>query len=98
MTINITTPKYLSYFQILLRTKKYYKLKGICNIVEGYEKKYYIFLKKKCIQIQIVKFENEAIDEIQKYLDCVFKDDYIGIQEKYIDVFMLKKARLINLT
>ena len=98
MMINITTPKNLQYFQILLRTKKYYKLRGISNIVEGDEKKYYIFLKKRCVQIQIVNFEKEAIDEIQKYLDCVFKDDYIVIQEKYIDVFVLKKARLINLT
>lgn len=96
--INITTPKYLPYFQILLRTKKYYKLRGVSNIVEGDNKKYYIFLKKRCVQIQIVNFEKEAIDEIQKYLDCVFKGDYIGIQEKYIDVFELKKARLINLT
>lgn len=92
--INITTPKYLPYFQILLRTRKYYKLRGISNIVEGDEKKYYIFLKKRCVQIQIVNFEKEAIDEIQKYLDCVFKDDYIGIQEKYIDVFALKKGKV----
>ena len=61
--INITTPKYLPYFQILLRTRKYYKLRGISNIVEGDEKKYYIFLKKRCVQIQIVNFEKEAIDE-----------------------------------
>ena len=42
MMINITTPKYLPNFQILLRTRKYYKLRGISNIVEDDEKKYYI--------------------------------------------------------
>lgn len=98
MIINITTPNYLSYFQILLRTKKYYKLNSLSNIIKGDGGKYYIFLKKKCIQIQVANFEKEATDEIKKYLDCVFKDDYIGMQEKYIDVFALEKVRLINLT
>ena len=34
MVINITTPKYISLIQILLRTKKYYKLKGLPDVVE----------------------------------------------------------------
>ena len=96
MVINITTPKYISLFQILLRTRKYYKLKGLPDVVEGDEKKYYIFLRKRHIQIEIAN--SETIEEIQKYLDCIFKDDYIGIQEKYADVFELKRARLIKLT
>ncbi len=45
MMINITTPKYLPYFQILLRTRKYYKLRGISNIVEGDEKNIIYFEK-----------------------------------------------------
>lgn len=98
MVINITTPKYISLFQILLRTKKYYKLKGLPDVVEGYEKNYYIFLRKRHIQIEIANSKNETIEEIQKYLDCIFKDDYIGIQEKYADVIELKRARLIKLS
>ena len=69
MVINITTPKYISLIQILLRTKKYYKLKGLPDVVEGYEKKYYIFLRKRHIQIEIANSKNETIEEIQKYLD-----------------------------
>ena len=45
-----------------------------------------------------ITMKNETIEEIQKYLDCIFKDDYIGIQEKYADVFELKRARLIKLS
>ena len=55
-------------------------------------------MRKRHIQIEIANSKNETIEEIQKYLDCIFKDDYIGIQEKYADVFELKRARLIKLS
>lgn len=97
MIINITTPKNLSYIQILLRTKRYYRLRGLPIIIENKEKNYYIFLKKKRIQIEITSLIDGTIDEIQQYLDCIFKDNYVGMQEKHAAMFKLEKARLINL-
>lgn len=99
MIINITPPKSVSFLGILVRTKKYYKLKKFTYVVEGKEKEYYIFLRKKSIQIKIVNPESKIIiEEIQKYLDYIFKDNYIGIQEKYRNIFELKRARLISLS
>lgn len=97
MMINITTPKEISYLRILLRTKKYYHLKGLSDVIEDIEKKYYIFIRKRNIQIKIVCYENTTIDEIENYLDYTFKDNYLGMQKKYSGIIHLKGAKIINI-
>lgn len=97
MMINITTPKGISLFRILLRTKKYYHLKGLSDVIQDSEKKYYIFIRKRSIQIKIVCNENTTINEIENYLDYTFKDNYLGIKEKYASIIHLKGVKIINL-
>lgn len=97
MMINITTPKRMPYFQILLRTKKYYHLRGISDVVEDAAKNYYIFLRKRYIQIKIVNVESETLNEIEKYLDFTFKNNYLGINEQKSTILQLKKVRIIKL-
>lgn len=97
MMINITTPRKMPYFQILLRTKKYYHLKEISDVVEDTAKNYYIFLRKRYIQIKIVHIENETLNEIEKYLDFTFENNYLGISEQHSTILQLKKVRIIKL-
>lgn len=96
MMINITAPKRIPYFQILLRTKKYYRLKKLTDIVEDKTKRYYIFLGQKNIQIKIIESDQEAINDIENYLNYTFKNSYLGIQENYFDVLNLKNVRKIK--
>lgn len=97
MLINITTPRELTYYQIMFRTMKYFHLKSFTNIVEDRTKRYYIFLKRKNIQIKIVNCEDETTKEINNYLDHTFKNSYLGIQEDYFNIFKLKRVRLFKM-
>ena len=97
MLINITTPRGITYYQIMFRTKKYFHLKRFTNIVEDRTKRYYIFLKRKNIQIKIVDCESETAEEITNYLDYTFKNSYLGIQENYFSIFKLKRVRMFKM-
>lgn len=97
MVINITTPKEIPYFHILFRTKRYYHLRRLTDVVEDKSKRYYIFFRKKCIQIKIIDFSSKTIEEIQDFLNYTFKNKYLGIQEKYFGIIELKEVRMIKL-
>ncbi len=97
MLINITTPREITYYQIIFRTMKYFHLKRFTNIIEDKAKRYYIFLKRKNIQIKIVNYKNETTEEINNYLEYAFKNSYLGIQESYFNIFKLKKVRLFKM-
>ena len=97
MMINITTPKTIPYFQILFRTMKYYHLRRLTDVVEDNSQRYYIFLRKKRIQIKIIKSSNKTTEEIQNYLNYTFKNSYLGIQENCFDILDLKQVRKIKL-
>ena len=56
-----------------------------------------IFLRKKSIQIKIIKSSNKTTEEIQNYLNYTFKNSYLGIQENCFDILDLKQVRKIKL-
>lgn len=97
MIINITPPKKIPYLQILLRTKKFYQLNNFYEIVEDKEKRYYIFLKKRIIHINLVKYNEDVIREVQNYLNYTFRNSYIGIESSFFDVLNLKGVQKIKI-
>lgn len=83
MKINITPPKHYSKFYLYRKTKKYMKgeynkLKA-WNVFEGKEKKYYLYITRQNIQIELIDNEKEIVSEIEKYLEFLFYNQYIGI-------------------
>lgn len=97
MLINITIPKKVTYGCLRLRTKKYYNLNNIVNVFGNRSLGYYIFLKKRNLQIQIEKEDRKVIEDIQSYLEYMFKDSYIGIAEEQYEIFDLKGVKKISL-
>lgn len=97
MMINITTPKKIPYFQILLRTMRYYHLRRLTDVVADNSQRYYIFLRKRSIQIKIIESSNKTIEELQNYLNYTFKNNYLGIQERHFELLDLKQVRKVKL-
>lgn len=84
MKINITTPKRYTYFKLLRKTKKYmegdYNKTRAIHIFEGKNKKYYSYIRKGNVQIEVVDDDPETLNEIKKYLEYLFYRQYIGIK------------------
>lgn len=84
MKINITTPKNYTYFRLLIKTKNYmkgdYNKTKAIHIFEGKDKKYYSYIRKGNIQIELVENDLETMHEIKKYLEYLFYRQYIGIK------------------
>lgn len=83
MKINITPPRHYSDFSLHSKTKKYMKgeynkLKA-WNVFEGEKKGYYLYITKKNIQIELIDNEKETVNEIERYLEFLFYDQYIGV-------------------
>lgn len=97
MMINITTPKKIPYFQILLRTKKYYNLERLSDVVEDKTKGYYIFIRKRNIQVKFFRCNDEAVADIENYLNYTFKNSYLGIQENSFDILKLQEVNKIRM-
>ena len=47
MKINIVIPKQTPYIQVLMRTKKYYHLNRITDVIADDHQRYYIFVRKR---------------------------------------------------
>ena len=97
MIINITVPKKTSYLYVLFKTKKCFHLKHVSNIVEGDLKGYYIFIRRRSIQIQIINNNTETVNRVKKYLECIFEGGYLGISENYFDVLELEGVKKIRI-
>ena len=95
MKINIALPKYIPYLIILFKTKKYFNLKKMTDVIETESKNYYIFLRKRSIQIKIIDNGKSTIQEIEQYINYLFKNSYIGIDEKHTDIINLKGVRKV---
>lgn len=84
MKINITTPKKYTYLKLLWKTKSYmegdYNKTKAIHIFEGKNKKYYSYIRKGNVQIELIESDPETIDEIKKYLEFLFCCQYIGIK------------------
>lgn len=82
MIIKIIPPKGYSYRKIVYLTKKYLGDKNFWQrktIYIGENGGYYAWLKKRCIQIDIIHDTEYNYKEIEKYLEYLFANTYIGI-------------------
>ena len=84
MEINITAPKKYTYFKLLRKTKNYmegdYNKTKAIHIFEGKNKKYYSYIRKGNVQIELIEDDPETINEIKNYLEYLFYRQYIGIK------------------
>ena len=84
MKINITTPPNYTYNKLLRKTRNYmegdYNKTKALHVFEGKNKKYYSFIRKGMVQIELVDSDPETIYEIKKYLEFLFYQQYIGIE------------------
>ena len=97
MNVNVVMPKLIPYIQVLFRTKKFYKLTHITNVVADDKQRYYIFLRKRNMQIKIVETGDETFYEIQKYLTYTFKNSYLGIHGDVLEKIQLPEVRTIRM-
>lgn len=94
MKINITPPKYYLDFCLRSKTKKY--LKGEYNklkawdLFEGERKGYYLYITKRNIQIELIENCKETVNDIERYLEFMFCNLYIGVSFEGIDNIQLK--------
>ena len=84
MKINITAPKKYTYFKLLRKTKTYmqgdYNKTKAIHIFEGKIKKYYSYIRKGNVQIELIEDDPETINEIKNYLEYLFYRQYIEIK------------------
>lgn len=87
MKINVTVPKSYSYFYLVHKTRKFMKgdNKKAVHVFEGKDKKYYSYIQKQSVLIDIVENDPEIIEDIKKYLEYLFNEKYIGISFIGID-------------
>lgn len=103
MKINVTPPKHYLDFYLRSQTKKY--LKGEYNklkawdVFEGERKGYYLYLTKRNIQIELIDNRKETINDIEKYLEFLFCNQYIGVSFEGNDTihFELEKVKCFYL-
>lgn len=94
MKINITPPRYYLDFFLHTKTKKY--LKGNYNklkawdVFEGERKAYYLYITKRNIQIELIDNCERTINDIEKYLEFMFYNSYIGISFEGVDKIQFK--------
>ena len=94
---NLIPPRGTSYMKILFRTKLYYHLRRLTDVVENDTQGYYVFIRKKNIQIKIIDDKKETIEKVEKYLDYAFENSYLGIQKKDYDILQFEKVRKIQI-
>ena len=84
MKISIATPKGYTYFKLLKKTKKYmegdYNKTKAIHVFEGKNKKYYSYVRKGNVQIEVIEYDSETLDEIKEYLEYLFYQQYIGVK------------------
>ena len=93
MKINITTSKKYTYFKLLRKTRNYmegdYNKTKAVHIFEGKNKKFYSYIQKGNVQIEVVEDNPETLNEIKKYLEYLFYQQYIGIKFEGISKIQL---------
>ena len=97
MIISITPPKQISFVRMLMKTKKFYSMSNYQTVVVGKSKDYYIFLRKYNLQLQIINDNQKTMQEIQKYLEYMFQNTYIGIPEKFYDILNLQGVEKVKM-
>lgn len=97
MKINVTPPKKYAYFKMWRKTKNYmkgdYNRTKAIHVFEGKNKKYYSYIRKGHIQIEVVENDSDTINEIKRYLEYLFYRQYIGIK---MDEILKKELVLEN--
>lgn len=103
MKINVTPPNRYSNLYLHSKTKKYmkgeYNKIKAWNVFEGEKKGYYLYITKKNIQIELINDRKETVNNIEKYLEFLFSNQYIGISFEGIDPiqFDMKKVKCFYL-
>lgn len=98
MNIRITLPKRYSYIKLRKKTFKYFKIEYKYRkdkIIEDKNKKYYIFLFKNYLGIDV--YDETALKEIKSYLEFLFKGTYIGITNNEKIDLSLENVKVFNL-
>lgn len=94
MKINITPPRHYSGFYLHSKTKKYmkgdYNKIKAWNVFEGEEKGYYLYIYKRNIQIELIDNQKKTVNNIEKYLEFLFYNQYIGVSFEGIDNIQLE--------
>ena len=83
MLINIIVPNKNLYKDILKKTKNFYSDNFSLHSQLDTSEQYCITIKKSKIQIIIKSFNRNTKAELNKYIDYVFKGDYIGVSGDY---------------
>lgn len=96
MIISITPPKQILFIRMLMKTKKYYNMSNYETVVDG-SKDYYIFLRKRSLQLQIIDNNEKTMQEIQNYLEYMFKNTYIGVPKKFYDILNLQGVEKVKM-
>ncbi len=83
MKINVTPPKNYSLFLLRQKTKRYmegdYNRIKAKNVFEGKRKRYYLIIQKRNIQIELIDYEVETLNDIKRYLEYLFNNQYVGL-------------------
>ena len=69
-------------------------MKKYSDIIEERNKKYYIFIYKRNISIQIYEEGVEVRTEIEDYLNAMFEGMYIGLSQKKGTELSLEKVNV----
>ena len=68
---------------------EYNRLKA-WNVFEGENKGYYLYLTKRNLQIELIDYNKEIVDDIEKYLEFLFYNQYIGVSFEGIDIIQFQ--------
>lgn len=72
---------------------EYNKLKA-WNVFEGERKGYCLYITKRNIQIELIDNQKETVNDIEKYLEFLFYNQYIGVSFEGIDSIQLEMKML----
>ena len=99
MKINVTVPRKYSNNKLIKDTRSYLKCyyndEIAKTVFEGNEKDFYVYIKNRYIQIELVNDNENVINEVGNYLEHMFKDEYIGIstEERAASLLNIKNVK-----
>ncbi len=80
MKLDITFPKKVSCNKARRKTKEFFSVKKFYNLFEDPEKRYYIFIRKYGLQVDIITLDQSVQEELMEYFNYIFVGLYIGVQ------------------
>lgn len=81
MLIDVIFPQKHNYFKILRKTKQFYGLAKSSNMTYRGQK-YCVFIRKHNIRFCVFEYDERVKNDINQYLEFLFKNSYIGINEE----------------